>query len=64
MIRRAVEQRADDGYIVNSLGWAYFRMGDYENAVKYLEQRGRAEAGRSDHQRSSRRRLLAGRPPS
>ena len=38
MIRRAVEQRADDGYIVDSLGWAYFRMGDYENAVKYLEQ--------------------------
>ena len=38
MIRRAVEQRADDGYIVNSLGWAYYRMGDFENAVKYLEQ--------------------------
>ena len=38
MIRRAVEQRADDGYIVDSLGWAYYRMGDYENAVKYLEQ--------------------------
>ena len=38
MIRRAVEQRADDGYIVDSLGWAYYRMADYENAVKYLEQ--------------------------
>jgi tetratricopeptide (TPR) repeat protein len=38
MIRRAVEQRADDGYIVDSLGWAYFRIGDFENAVKYLEQ--------------------------
>jgi tetratricopeptide (TPR) repeat protein len=38
MIRRAVEQRADDGYIVDSLGWAYYRMGDFENAVKYLEQ--------------------------
>ena len=38
MSRRAVEQRADDGYIVDSLGWAYYRMGDYENAVKYLEQ--------------------------
>ncbi|MCC6890064.1 MAG: tetratricopeptide repeat protein [Hyphomicrobiales bacterium] len=38
MIRRAVEQRTDDGYIVDSLGWAYYRMGDYENAVKYLEQ--------------------------
>jgi tetratricopeptide (TPR) repeat protein len=38
MIRRAVEQRTDDGYIVDSLGWAYYRMGDFENAVKYLEQ--------------------------
>ncbi|HZO45570.1 MAG TPA: tetratricopeptide repeat protein [Xanthobacteraceae bacterium] len=38
MIRRAVEQRADDGYIVDSLGWAYYRMHDFENAVKYLEQ--------------------------
>ena len=25
MIRKAVEQRPDDGYIVDSLGWAYFR---------------------------------------
>ncbi len=38
MIRRAVEQRPDDGYIVDSLGWAYFRMGNFENAVKHLEQ--------------------------
>jgi tetratricopeptide (TPR) repeat protein len=38
MIKRAVEQRADDGYIVDSLGWAYYRMGNFENAVKYLEQ--------------------------
>ena len=28
MIRRAVEQRPDDGYIVDSLGWAYFRTGN------------------------------------
>ena len=38
MIRRAVEQRPDDGYIVDSLGWAYFRLGKYEDAVKHLEQ--------------------------
>ena len=25
MIKRAVQQRPDDGYIVDSLGWAYFR---------------------------------------
>ena len=38
MIRRAVEQRADDGYIVDSLGWAYYRIGNFEEAVKHLEQ--------------------------
>jgi Flp pilus assembly protein TadD len=38
MIRRAVEQRPDDGYIVDSLGWAYFRVGNFAEAVKHLER--------------------------
>ena len=38
MIKRAVEQRPDDGYIVDSLGWAYFRIGNYDEAVKNLER--------------------------
>ncbi len=38
MIRRAVEQRPDDGYIVDSLGWAYYRIADYDSAVKQLER--------------------------
>jgi tetratricopeptide (TPR) repeat protein len=38
MIKRAVEQRADDGYIVDSLGWAYYRLGNMEAAVKHLER--------------------------
>ncbi|MGY4302938.1 tetratricopeptide (TPR) repeat protein [Bradyrhizobium sp. USDA 4369] len=38
MIKRAVEQRPDDGYIVDSLGWAYYRIGNYEEAVKHLER--------------------------
>jgi tetratricopeptide (TPR) repeat protein len=38
MIKRAVQQRPDDGYIVDSLGWAYFRTGNYEEAVKQLER--------------------------
>jgi len=38
MIRRAVEQRADDGYIVDSLGWAHYRLGNMEEAVKQLER--------------------------
>src|SRR6201996_8317438 len=38
MIKRAVDQRPDDGYIVDSLGWAYFRIGNYEEAAKTLER--------------------------
>ncbi len=38
MIKRAVEQRADDGYIVNSLGWAHYRLGNMDEAVKQLER--------------------------
>jgi tetratricopeptide (TPR) repeat protein len=38
MIRRAVEQRPDDGYIVDSLGWAYYRIHNYDEAVKQLER--------------------------
>ena len=38
MIRLAVDQRSDDGYIVDSLGWAYYRLGKYDEAVKHLER--------------------------
>jgi len=38
MIRRSVEQHPDDGYIVDSLGWAFFRTGNYDEAVKNLER--------------------------
>lgn len=38
MIRRAVEQRPDDGYIVDSLGWAYYRIGNFEESVRHLER--------------------------
>jgi tetratricopeptide (TPR) repeat protein len=38
MIRRAVDQRPDDGYIVDSLGWAYYRIAKFDEAVRYLER--------------------------
>ena len=38
MVRRAVALRPQDGDITDSLGWAYYRLGDYEEAVKYLER--------------------------
>jgi tetratricopeptide (TPR) repeat protein len=38
MIRRAVQLRPDDGYIVDSLGWAHFKLGSYQEAVAELER--------------------------
>ncbi|WP_162913316.1 tetratricopeptide repeat protein [Rhodospirillaceae bacterium SYSU D60014] len=38
MLRRAVDLRPQDGYIVDSLGWVLYRLGDYGKAVKYLER--------------------------
>ena len=38
MIRKAVEQRPEDGYIVDSLGWAHYLMDDFPAAVRELER--------------------------
>ncbi|MEM1384272.1 MAG: tetratricopeptide repeat protein [Pseudomonadota bacterium] len=38
MIEKAVEQRPEDGYIVDSLGWVLYRLGDFRGAVKHLER--------------------------
>ncbi|MFY8150492.1 MAG: tetratricopeptide repeat protein, partial [Hyphomicrobiales bacterium] len=38
MLRRAVELRPRDGYIVDSLGWAYYRLGRYTEALRELER--------------------------
>lgn len=38
MIRKAVELRPRDGYIVDSLGWAYYRLGRYDEAAAELER--------------------------
>jgi len=45
MIRKAVELRPNDGFIVDSLGWAHYRLGEYDEAVEELE---RAVGLRSD----------------
>lgn len=37
MIETAVEARPESGYIVDSLGWVLYRLGDFEGAVKHLE---------------------------
>ena len=38
MLRKAVALRPEDGFIVDSLGWADYRLGDYDGAVKELER--------------------------
>ncbi|HEY1300461.1 MAG TPA: tetratricopeptide repeat protein [Stellaceae bacterium] len=38
MIEKAVELRPEDGYIVDSLGWAQYKLGNYPAAVQYLEK--------------------------
>ncbi|WP_366554833.1 tetratricopeptide repeat protein [Aquibaculum sediminis] len=38
MLERAVEREPNDGHIVDSLGWLYYRLGEYENAVEQLER--------------------------
>lgn len=38
MIQKAVDRRPRDGYIVDSLGWAYYRLGRFEEAVTELEK--------------------------
>lgn len=38
MLETAVEQRPEEGFIVDSLGWAYFQLGSFDKAVNYLER--------------------------
>lgn len=38
MIAKAADLRPTDGYIVDSLGWVKYRMGDYQGAASVLEQ--------------------------
>ena len=38
MINRAVAQRPDSGFIIDSLAWAYFRLGRYQDALAPMEK--------------------------
>ena len=35
MLHKAVELKPDDGYIVDSLGWAYYRLGEFDKAATH-----------------------------
>jgi tetratricopeptide (TPR) repeat protein len=38
MLRRAVDLKPTDGYIVDSLGWAHFKLGHFAEATQELEK--------------------------
>ena len=38
MLRKAVSLRRRDGAIIDSLGWAYYRLGQFGRAVRLLER--------------------------
>lgn len=38
MVSKAAELRPNDGYIVDSLGWAHYKLGQYDEAVTQLER--------------------------
>jgi len=45
MLQRAAALRPDSGAIIDSLGWAYYRMGDYPHAEEALERAVQLEPG-------------------
>ncbi len=38
LIKKALENRPDDGYITDSLGWVYYKMGRFEDARVWIEK--------------------------
>ena len=38
LISRALELRPDDPFILDSIGWVHFRLGNHEQAINYLQQ--------------------------
>ncbi len=38
MLEKAVKARPDEGFIIDSLGWAHYMLGHYQEAVTHLER--------------------------
>jgi tetratricopeptide (TPR) repeat protein len=38
LIRRALAISPHDGFYIDSLGWVYYRRGEYDKAIEYLER--------------------------
>jgi Flp pilus assembly protein TadD len=48
MLQKAVDAEPQSGAMIDSLGWAYYRLGDFGNAVDKLEQAVGLEPGDPD----------------
>jgi tetratricopeptide (TPR) repeat protein len=48
MVQKAVDAEPRSGAMVDSLGWAYFKLGDYKQAVEKLEEAVELDAGDPD----------------
>jgi tetratricopeptide (TPR) repeat protein len=48
MVQKAVDARPQSGAMLDSLGWGYYRQGDYKTAVAKLEQAVELEPGDPD----------------
>ena len=38
LIKEALKYKPNDGYITDSLGWVYYKKGQFDKALKYLKQ--------------------------
>jgi Tfp pilus assembly protein PilF len=38
LIKEALKYKPNDGYITDSLGWVYYKKGQYDKAIKYLKK--------------------------
>jgi len=38
LVKEALKYKPDDGYITDSLGWVYYKKGNYLEAIKYLHR--------------------------
>ncbi|CAD7782784.1 MAG: Photosystem I assembly protein Ycf3 [Candidatus Methanoperedenaceae archaeon GB50] len=38
LIKRALEIKPEDGYIIDSLGWVYYQRGEYKKALEILKK--------------------------
>ena len=38
LIKKAIDIEPNNGFYIDSLGWAYFRMGEFDKAVVYIEK--------------------------